>query len=155
MYDSRRVSMMKMSLSLMVVTHYRASGNRTLRELSLNRSERRGGAVRSSFLDPERRSGGAICVVWSCFRLWMCSFLRKSKLPSKGMQMYPLLHRRALGAPTTQPDLGQPYLFEPVACPRHFDGGRLVRDTWAEQMRRVYSGFGRGAFCALVVKPAR
>lgn len=71
------------------------------------------------------------------------------------MQIYPLLRGRALGAPTTQPDLGQPYLFEPVACPRHFDGGRLVRDTWAEQMRRVYSGFGRGAFGALVAKPAR
>ena len=155
MCDSRRVSRRKRSLSLRVVTHYRASGNRTLRERSLNRSEGGRGAVRSSFWDPERRSGGAICVVWSCFRLWTCSFVGKSKLPSMGMQMYPLLHRRALGAPTTQPDLGQPYLSEPVACPRHFDGGRLVRDTWAEQMRRVYSGFGRGAFCALVGKPAR
>lgn len=55
--------MMKTSLSLMVVKHQRASGNPTLRELSLNRSERRGGAARSSFLDPQRHSGGAVCVV--------------------------------------------------------------------------------------------
>lgn len=89
------------------------------------------------------------------FRLWTCSFPRESKLPCRGMQMYPLLHRRAQGAPTTQPALGQPYLFEPIARPRHFGGGRLVRHTWEEQMRRVYSGFGPGAFCALVAKPAR